>query len=106
MAWVLLLVASLMELVWATALKSSDGLTRLGPTVIGLAVAVLSVVVLSLSLRTLPVGTAYAVFVGLGAVGVAVAGMIAFGESTSPARLLFLALVVVGVVGLQLAEGS
>lgn len=106
MAWVLLLVASLMELVWATALKSSDGLTRLGPTVIGLAVAVLSVVVLSLSLRTLPVGTAYAVFVGLGAVGVAGAGMIAFGESTSPARLLFLVLIVVGVIGLQLAEGS
>ncbi|TDB85598.1 QacE family quaternary ammonium compound efflux SMR transporter [Actinomadura sp. KC216] len=106
MAWVLLIVASLMELVWATALKESDGLTKLWPTVIGLTVAVLSVVVLSLSLRTLPVGTAYAIFVGLGAVGVAAAGMIAFSESASPARLGFLALIVVGVVGLQLVEDS
>ncbi|MFI0408285.1 DMT family transporter [Actinomadura sp. 3N508] len=106
MAWVLLVVASLMELVWATALKESDGLTKLWPTVIGLTVAVLSVVVLSLSLRTLPVGTAYAIFVGLGAVGVALAGMFAFSESASPARLGFLALIVVGVVGLQLVEDS
>lgn len=106
MAWVLLIVASLMELVWATALKESDGLTRPWPTAIGLAVAVLSVAVLSLALRQLPVGTAYAVFVGLGAVGVALAGMVAFGESTSPVRLLFLALIVAGVIGLQLVEGS
>lgn len=67
MAWLFLLVAGLMELVWAAALKESDGMTRLWPTVIGLSVALLSVVVLSVSLRTLPVGTAYAVFVGLGA---------------------------------------
>ncbi|TYB42505.1 DMT family transporter [Actinomadura chibensis] len=106
MAWILLIVASLMELVWATALKQSDGLTRLWPTVTGLGVAVLSVAVLSLSLRQLPVGTAYAVFVGLGAIGVAVAGMVAFSESASPARLVFLGLIVAGVVGLQLVEGS
>ncbi|TMR06558.1 QacE family quaternary ammonium compound efflux SMR transporter [Actinomadura soli] len=106
MAWVLLVVASLMELVWATALKESDGLTKLWPTVIGLSVAVLSVVVLSLSLRVLPVGTAYAIFVGLGAVGVAVAGMVAFSESASPVRLGFLALILVGVVGLQVVEDS
>ncbi|WUI02857.1 SMR family transporter [Spirillospora sp. NBC_00431] len=106
MAWVLLVVASLMELVWATALKESDGLTKVWPSVIGLTVAVLSVVVLSLSLRTLPVGTAYAIFVGLGAVGVAAAGMVAFGESASPVRLAFLALIVAGVVGLQLVEDS
>ncbi|TDD73545.1 multidrug efflux SMR transporter [Actinomadura darangshiensis] len=106
MAWVYLVAAGLMELVWATALKESDGLTRLWPSVIGLTVAVLSVVVLSLSLRTLPVGTAYAVFVGLGAIGVALVGMIAFGESASPGRLAFLALIVAGVVGLQLMESS
>jgi quaternary ammonium compound-resistance protein SugE len=106
MAWVFLIAASLMELVWATALKESDGLTKLWPTIIGLVVAVLSVVVLSLSLRSLPVGTAYAVFVGLGAVGVAAAGMVAFGESASPARLAFLALILIGVVGLQLVENS
>ncbi|SNR58042.1 DMT family transporter [Actinomadura mexicana] len=106
MAWIFLLIAGLTELVWATALKQSDGLTRLWPTVIGLSVALLSVVVLSLALRTLPVGTAYAVFVGLGALGVALVGMVAFGESASPARLAFLGLIVVGVVGLQVLEGS
>jgi quaternary ammonium compound-resistance protein SugE len=106
MAWIFLLIAGLTELVWATALKYSDGLTRLWPTVIGLSVALLSVVVLSLSLRTLPVGTAYAVFVGLGALGVALAGMVVFGESASPARLAFLALIIIGVIGLQVLESS
>ncbi|GAA1820014.1 multidrug efflux SMR transporter [Actinomadura chokoriensis] len=106
MAWVFLLIASLMELVWATALKESDGLSKPWPTAIGLTIALLSVVVLSLSLRTLPVGTAYAVFTGLGALGVAVVGMIVFDESTSPARVGFLALIIVGVVGLQFAENS
>lgn len=106
MAWILLVVASLMELVWATALKESDGMTKLWPTVIGLTVAVLSVAVLALSLRTLPVGTAYAVFVGLGALGVALVGMVAFSDSASPVRLIFLALILIGVVGLQLVEGS
>ncbi|MEU5991196.1 multidrug efflux SMR transporter [Spirillospora sp. NPDC047418] len=106
MAWVFLLIASLMELVWATALKESDGLTKPWPTAIGLAVALLSVVVLSLSLRTLPVGTAYAVFTGLGALGVAAVGMVAFGESASPTRVGFLGLIIIGVVGLQFAENS
>jgi quaternary ammonium compound-resistance protein SugE len=105
-AWVFLVTASLMELVWATALKESDGLTKAWPTAIGLAVALLSVVVLSLSLRTLPVGTAYAVFTGLGALGVALVGVFAFGESASPARLGFLGLIIVGVVGLQFVENS
>ncbi|MEV4677818.1 MULTISPECIES: DMT family transporter [Actinomadura] len=106
MAWVFLLIASLMELVWATALKESDGLTKPWPTAIGLVVALLSVVILSLSLRTLPVGTAYAVFTGLGALGVALVGVFAFGESASPARLGFLGLIIIGVVGLQFAENS
>jgi quaternary ammonium compound-resistance protein SugE len=105
-AWVFLLIASLMELVWATALKESDGLSKPWPTAIGLTVALLSVVVLSLSLRTLPVGTAYAVFTGLGALGVAAVGIVAFDESTSPARVAFLGLIIIGVVGLQFAENS
>ncbi|GAA0565138.1 DMT family transporter [Actinomadura livida] len=104
MAWIYLLVASLMEMVWATALKQSDGFTRLWPTVIGLTVALLSVVILTLSLRDLPIGTAYAVFTGLGAVGVALVGILALNESTSPTRLLCLTLILVGVVGLQLGE--
>ncbi|TDC60618.1 multidrug efflux SMR transporter [Actinomadura sp. GC306] len=104
MAWIYLLVASLMEMVWATALKQSEGFTRLWPTVIGLAVALLSVAILTLSLRELPIGTAYAVFTGLGALGVALVGIIALNESTSPSRLICLALILIGVVGLQLGE--
>ncbi|WP_067826002.1 DMT family transporter [Actinomadura kijaniata] len=104
-AWILLVVAALLELVWATALKQSHGLTRPWPTVIGLAVALVSVVVLSVSLRELPVGTAYAVWVGLGSVGVTVVGILALGESASPGRLACMALILAGVVGLRAAEG-
>ncbi|GAA4084975.1 MULTISPECIES: DMT family transporter [Actinomadura] len=105
MAWLLLVVAAAMELVWATALKQSDGLTRLGPSLVALPVSLLSVVVLSLALRELPVGTAYAVWVGLGAFGVAVAGIVALGESVSLPRLAFLALILVGVIGLRAVDG-
>ena len=104
MAWIYLLVASLMEMVLAKALKQSEGFTRLWPTVIGLSVALLSVVILTLSLRELPIGTAYAVFTGLGALGVALVGIFALHESASPTRLLFLALILIGVVGLQIQE--
>jgi quaternary ammonium compound-resistance protein SugE len=105
-AWILLIVAALMELVWATALKQSDGLARFWPTVLGLLVAMLSVVVLTVALRDLPVGTAYAVWVGLGALGVALTGIIVLGESASPPRLLCLALILVGVAGLRAVEGG
>ncbi|QFG26789.1 multidrug efflux SMR transporter [Actinomadura sp. WMMB 499] len=105
MPWVLLVAAAAMELVWATALKHSEGFTRLWPTVIGVPVCLLSVVVLTLALRDLPVGTAYAVWVGLGSLGVAVMGMVALGESASPARVACLALILVGVVGLRAVEG-
>jgi quaternary ammonium compound-resistance protein SugE len=104
-AWLLLVVAAAMELVWATALKQSDGLTRLWPSLVALPVSLLSVVVLSVALRDLPVGTAYAVWVGLGAFGVAVAGIVALGESVSPQRLVFLALILVGVIGLRAVDG-
>lgn len=105
MAWILLLVAALLELVWATALKHSDGLTRLWPSVAGLTVSMLSVVVLTMALRQLPVGTAYAVWVGLGALGVAVTGMAVLGESVTLPRLACLALILAGVIGLRLVEG-
>lgn len=104
-AWILLVVAALLELVWATALKQSNGLARLWPAVIGMTVALLSVVVLSVSLRDLPVGTAYAVWVGLGSLGVAVTGMIVLGESASPARVACLLLILVGVIGLKVVDG-
>ncbi|WP_067467902.1 DMT family transporter [Actinomadura macra] len=105
MPWVFLVIAGLMELVWATALKQSDGLTRFWPGVVGLSVSLLSVVVLSVALRDLPVGTAYAVWVGLGALGVAVTGMVALGESVTPARVACLALILIGVIGLRAVEG-
>ncbi|PRX44308.1 quaternary ammonium compound-resistance protein SugE [Prauserella shujinwangii] len=105
MAWLILILAALLELVWAFALKQADGFTRFWPSVTGLVVATISVVLLTLALRDLPVGTAYAVWVGLGAFGVAAMGIIALGESASAARLGCLALIVAGVVGLRLADG-
>lgn len=97
----LLVGAALLECVWASALKQADGFTRLWPTVLGVSAAVASFVMLSFALRGLPVGTAYAVWVGIGALGVAVVGIVVLGESASPVRLAFLALVLVGVVGLK-----
>jgi quaternary ammonium compound-resistance protein SugE len=105
MPWILVIAAAALELVWATALKHSDGFTRLWPTLIGVPTCLLSVVILTIALRGLPVGTAYAVWVGLGSLGVAVVGIVALGESSSPLRLLCLALILVGVIGLKLVEG-
>ena len=104
MAWAVLLIAGLLEIVWAIALKQTDGFTRLWPSLLALAAAVVSFAMLSTALKSLPVGTAYAVWVGIGAVGVAIAGILALGESASPARLGFLALILVGIVGLKLVE--
>ena len=86
---------------WAVALKFADGFTRFWPSAIGLAAAVTSFVMLSLALKSLPVGTAYVVWVGVGAFGVAIAGMLALGENVSAPRLAFLALILVGIVGLK-----
>jgi quaternary ammonium compound-resistance protein SugE len=105
MAWLILVCAGLLEIVWATALKQSDGFSRLWPSVIGIGGATLSFVLLAVALRHLPSGTGYAVWVGIGAVGVAIAGIVAFGETVSPARLLFLSMIAVGIAGLRLVEG-
>ncbi|ROP39596.1 DMT family transporter [Saccharothrix texasensis] len=101
MAWLLLLGAASLEVVWATAVGRSAGFTRPWPTGIGIAAAVTSFAMLAIAMRDLPVGTAYAVWVGLGAVGVVLVGICA-GESASPWRLACLALIVLGVVGLKL----
>lgn len=103
-AWAVLVVAALLEMVWALALRRAEGFTRLWPSVLGITVAVASFALLTLALRSLPVGTAYAVWVGIGAVGVAVSGMVVLGESASPARIGFLALILVGVAGLKAVE--
>ncbi len=105
MAWVLLLAAGLLEIVWAVALKESAGFTRPGPGVLAVAAAVISFVLLSRAMQTLPAGTAYAVWVGIGALGVALAGMLRFGEPATAARLLFLGLILAGVVGLRMVDG-
>ena len=104
MAWIMLVGAGLLEVVWALALKQAGGFTRFWPSAIGIASAVVSFVMLSAALRTLPVGTAYAVWVGIGALEVALAGVLALGESASPARLAGLALILAGVVCLKLVE--
>lgn len=104
MAWLLLFGAGLLEVIWAIALKQTGGFTRLWPSVIGITAAVVSFVMLSLALKTLPVGTAYAVWVGIGALGVAIAGIVVFGESVAPARLALLALILAGVIGLKWLE--
>jgi quaternary ammonium compound-resistance protein SugE len=104
MAWALLIAAGVLEIVWAIALKDADGFTRLWPSVIGIAAAWISFGLLTLALRTLPVGTAYAVWTGIGVLGVAAAGILAHGESSSPERLGLLALILAGVIGLKLVE--
>lgn len=106
MAWLVLVAAGVLEVVWAVAVKASDGLSRPLPAAIGVVAATASFVLLSAALRSLPVGTGYAVWVGIGAFGVGLAGVVAFGESASPARLGLLALTLVAVVGLSLVEGS
>lgn len=104
MAWLLLVAAGLLEIVWATALKQSGGLARPVPAAVAIVAAVVSFGLLAAALARLPVGTAYAVWVGIGAAGVAIAGVVAFGDDATVARLAFVALIVVGVVGLRLSE--
>jgi quaternary ammonium compound-resistance protein SugE len=103
MAWLLLVLAGLFEVGWAIGLKYTDGLTRFWPSVVTLAAMVVSVVLLGVAMKSLPVGTSYAVWVGVGAVGTAILGIVLFGESASLGRLLSLGLIVAGIVGLKLA---
>ncbi|MGN6157495.1 MAG: quaternary ammonium compound efflux SMR transporter SugE [Devosia sp.] len=102
MAWVYLIIAGLFEVVWAIALKYADGFTRLWPSAISVAGMIVSVVLLELSLRQLPVGTAYAVWTGIGTVGAAVLGMILFQEPATAVRIACIGLIVCGIAGLKL----
>ncbi|MCH2219540.1 MAG: quaternary ammonium compound efflux SMR transporter SugE [Dechloromonas sp.] len=101
-AWLVLLVAGLCEIGWAVGLKYTEGFSRLVPSVATLTAMVLSVVLLGWSLKVLPLGTAYAVWTGVGAVGTAVLGMILFGESREALRFVCIGLIVAGIVGLKL----
>ena len=102
MHWWLLLLAGLLEVAWAIGLKYADGFTRFWPSAWTVVAMALSVAFLGLALRDLPVGTGYAVWVGIGAVGTAILGMVLFDESRDPLRLVCLGLIVAGVVGLKL----
>ncbi|MBZ9781683.1 QacE family quaternary ammonium compound efflux SMR transporter [Pseudomonas sp. REP124] len=102
MAWALLAIAGVLEIAFAFFMKGSEGFTRLVPGVLTIVTGLSSVFLLSLSLRTLPVGTAYAVWTGIGAVGTAIIGMAVLGDSTAPLRILCIAVILVGIIGLKL----
>jgi quaternary ammonium compound-resistance protein SugE len=106
MSWVYLFLAGVLEIVWAVGLKYTEGFTRLWPSVITIAVAWLSFYLLALAVKTIPLGTGYAIWTGIGAAGVAILGMALFGEPATLARFFFLALIIVGIVGLKLSGGA
>lgn len=106
MAWIYLLLAGLFEIVWAVGLKYTEGFTRPLPTAITIAAMVVSMGLLGLAVRDLPIGTAYAVWTGIGAAGAAILGIVLFAEPTTALRIGSIALIVAGVVGLKLATLS
>ena len=106
MNWLILFVAGLFEIGWAVGLKYTDGFTRLVPSVLTVAAIVVSLGLLGVALKSLPIGTAYAIWVGVGAAGTAIAGMLLFGESASAAKLASLGLIVAGIAGLKLASAE
>jgi quaternary ammonium compound-resistance protein SugE len=105
MAWILLVLAGLLEVGWAVGLKYTEGFTRPLPTALTLVSMIASIGLLGLATKTLPIGTAYGVWVGIGAVGAAILGMVLFKEPASAARLGFMALMVVAIVGLKVTSG-
>src|ERR1700736_275525 len=105
MCWILLLIAGLLEVAWAAGLKTSEGFTRLWPSVFTIVTALGSFVLLAMAMRQLPLGTAYAVWTGIGAVGAFVFGIIMLGEAVTGARGASAALIVVGFIGLKVSSG-
>lgn len=103
MSWLLLLLAGLFEIAWALGLKYSEGFTRLWPSVVTVCALIASLTLLGLSLRQLPLGTAYAVWSGIGALGTVTLGVLLFGESVSPLRLVSVGFILIGIAGLKLA---
>ena len=106
MAWIVLVLAGLFEIVWAVALKQSDSFTKLWPSVIFIITACISFACLAFALRHLPMGTSYAVWTGIGAVGVAIVGVVWFGEPASIVRFACIALILIGIVGLKVSSGQ
>ena len=104
MPWLILIVAGLFEITWAIGLKYTEGFTRLWPSVGTVAAMAVSVTLLGLTMRTLPVGTAYAVWTGIGAMGTVILGMVLFAEPATAARLVCLGLITAGILGLKLTS--
>ena len=106
MAWVFLILAGLLEIGWALGLKYTDGFTKLGPSVFTVIAMIGSFVLLGQALRALPIGTAYAIWTGIGAVGTAILGMVLFNEPRDLARILCIVLIVAGILGLKFTTAS
>ena len=104
MAWFILVLAGLLEIGWAVGLKYTQGFTKLWPSAFTIAAIIVSMYLLGVAARTLPIGTAYAVWVGIGAAGTALLGVVLLGEPLPPGRLLFLVLLVVSIIGLKLTS--
>ncbi|HYG31743.1 MAG TPA: quaternary ammonium compound efflux SMR transporter SugE [Methylophilaceae bacterium] len=103
MNWIILVIAGLFEMAWAIGLKYTEGFTRLWPTVWTVAAMIISLWLLGIAMRSLPVGTAYSIWVGVGAVGTVILGIVLFGEPANPARIISVALIIAGIIGLKLA---
>ena len=103
MAWIILVIAGLLEVCWAIGLKYTEGFTRLWPTVGTVLAMVLIIWLLGIAMKSLPVGTAYSVWVGVGAVGTVILGIVLFGEPANAARVISVALIIAGIIGLKLA---
>ncbi|MFZ1744553.1 MAG: quaternary ammonium compound efflux SMR transporter SugE [Nitrospirales bacterium] len=106
MAWTLLVVAGIFEIIWATGLKYTDGFTRLWPSVGTLVAMAVSMICLSLAFRVIPMGTAYTVWTGIGAVGTVLLGILLFDEPKNAVRLVCITLIIVGIAGLKLSDPS
>ncbi|WP_114238344.1 quaternary ammonium compound efflux SMR transporter SugE [Dyella sp. C9] len=106
MPWIYLALAGLFEVVWAVGLKYTEGFSRLWPSVITVSAMTASIILLAMAVKTLPIGTAYAIWTGIGAVGAVILGMLLFGDSASPLRLACVGLVVLGMVGLKITSGA
>ena len=101
MSWTILFLAGIFEIFWAVGLKYSDGFTKLIPTIFTIVTMIISFYLLSLALKNLPIGTAYAVWVGIGTVGTVIAGIMLFGESMSLIRVISILFILIGIVGLK-----
>ncbi|HYX01528.1 MAG TPA: multidrug efflux SMR transporter [Reyranella sp.] len=106
MAWIYLTVAGILEVVWASAMKHSEGFTRVWPTIVSLVGMVASMVLLSIAMKTLPLGTAYSVWTGIGAAGAFIFGIVVLGEQANVARILAAVLIVSGLILMKLSDDS